>query len=135
MPANPMEEIRKLFENSPFVNFLGVQIVQFEEGKVVLELPVRRDLINVNQTVHGGVFASLLDNILGMTIRSLVKKPLATVNLQIHFLESLKQGKMVATAQVLKKGNRLVTAEGEIRDGEERLLAKGIGTFKVLREE
>lgn len=134
MSTTTLDEVRQMFENSPYVNHLGFDIVHFEEGHVVLELPVGRHLININDTVHGGVYASMLDNILGMTFRSIVKDPLITVNLTIHYLESAREGKLVATAKVLKQGYKMITGEGEILDEQGRLLAKGTGIFKVLRK-
>ncbi|MEW9668025.1 PaaI family thioesterase [Ammoniphilus sp. 3BR4] len=133
MTIMSLDEVRQVFEKSSFVSHLGFQIVQFEEGKVILELPVDQHVMNVNETVHGGVYASMLDNILGMTFRSIVKYPLTTMNLNIHYLDSVTEGKLVATATVLKQGYKLLTGEGEIRDGNGKLVAKGTGTFKVMR--
>jgi uncharacterized protein (TIGR00369 family) len=104
MTIMALDEIKQAFEKSPFFSHLGFQIIHFEEGKVVLELHVRPHVTNVNQTVHGGVYATMLDNIMGMTFRSIVKYPLTTMNLNIHYLNSISEGKLVATAKVLKHG-------------------------------
>lgn len=127
-----IEEVRQIFEKSPFLNHVGFHIVQFEEGKVILEIPVETHLLNVNNTVHGGVYATMIDNILGMTLRSIVKAPVSTMNLNMHFLDSCSEGKLVATAKVIKQGYKLLIAEAEITDGHGNLLAKGTGTFKVM---
>ncbi|MBS4192376.1 PaaI family thioesterase [Bacillus sp. FJAT-49705] len=129
-----LEGVRQIFENSPFVAFLGFRFVHFEEGKVILELPIDNRLINVNKTVHGGAYAAMLDNILSMTIRSVVKDPVTTINLNIHYLDSISEGKMIATAKILKQGYKTLIGEGEITDGNGKLLAKGTGTFKVTRK-
>jgi uncharacterized protein (TIGR00369 family) len=131
-PVNSIAEIREIFEKSPFLNHMGVQIAEFEEGHVKLELPIGPSLINVNDTVHGGVHAGLLDAVLGMTIRSLTKCPLVTVNLTIHYFAPVQDGSMIATAKVIHQGYRLITGEGEIIDKNGNLIAKGTGTFKVM---
>lgn len=133
--AYTLEETKRVFEESPFFKLLGFKLVEFEEGQVTIELPVDDHLLNANKTVHGGVYASLLDNIIGATIRSIVKVPLATINLNIHYIASIANGVMVAKATILQQGYRMVTGEAEIRDGQGQLLAKGTATFKVLRKQ
>lgn len=129
-----VEDVRKIYENGSFVSHLGFQIALFEEGNVILELPIGNHLLNVNNTVHGGVYATMLDNILGMTFRSIVKYPVLTMNLNIHYIDSIHEGKMVATAKLLKQGYKTLVGEGGITDGNGKLLAKGIGTFKITRK-
>lgn len=127
-----LEAVRKIFETSSFFNHLGLQIVRFEPGDVMIELLVQPHLMNANDTVHGGVHASMLDSIIGMTIRSVVEHPLTTINLNIHYLAPSTGGKLVARGKVLQQGYRIITGEGEVFDGEGKLLAKGIGSFKVM---
>lgn len=129
-----LDEVKNLFEKSPFVSFIGFEIVTFEEENVVIELKVRNELLNVNDTVHGGIHAVMLDCILGMTIRSLYRYPVITMNLNIHYLASISDGKMVAKAKIIQKGYRTVIAEGEIFNESGDLLAKGTGTFKINRK-
>jgi uncharacterized protein (TIGR00369 family) len=132
-PAMMVQEVRNIFETSSFFNHMGFHIVRFEEGEVILELPIKEHLVNVNNTVHGGVYATALDSVIGMTIRSIVKYPLATVNLNINYLAASTGGVLVAKGKVVHQGYRIITGEGEVTDREGNLLAKGIGTFKVLR--
>jgi uncharacterized protein (TIGR00369 family) len=128
-----IQEVKNIFAASPFFNHIGFQITRFEAGEVVMELPVKEHLINANNAVHGGVYASMLDTIMGMTIRSIVEFPLTTINLNINYLAPSTEGILVAKGKVIQQGYRIITAEGEITDQEGKLLAKGIGTFKVLR--
>ncbi|MDQ0340731.1 uncharacterized protein (TIGR00369 family) [Caldalkalibacillus uzonensis] len=65
----------------------------------------------------------------------MVKQPLATINMNIHYFAPVRQGKLVAKAHVIQQGYRIISAEGEIADEEGRLLAKGMATFKVLRNQ
>jgi acyl-CoA thioesterase len=128
-----VEDIRKSFEGSSFLSHMGIEIVRFEEGNVVLKLNIEDYLLNVNQTLHGGVHATMLDTILGMIVRSVSKTRVTTTNLTIHYLDSLSAGEIFAEAKVLKLGYKIAFAEGEIKDSNGNVIAKGTGTFKLIR--
>ncbi|MFD6443425.1 PaaI family thioesterase [Peribacillus sp. NPDC060186] len=130
----PLEEIREIYDESQIFRHLGFQIVQFEEGKVIIEVPVENYLINANDTVHGGIYATLLDSIMGVTFRSIVRQPVTTMNLNINYLNPISEGKMIAKAKVIRLGYKTLVGEGEITDESGQLLAKATGIFKVIRK-
>jgi uncharacterized protein (TIGR00369 family) len=69
-----LEDVQKSFESSPFFSHIGFEIIRFEEGNCMIKLNIREHLLNINGTLHGGVHATMLDFILGMTIRSVTKQ-------------------------------------------------------------
>lgn len=133
MPVT-VEDIRKKFENNPFFSHIGFEIVRFEEGNVIIKLNIKEYLLNVNGTLHGGVHATMLDNILGMVTRSVTKARVVTTNLTIHYLASMSEGEIFAEAKVLQQGYKLAFTEGEIKDSKGNVIAKGIATFKLIRD-
>ncbi|MGG1674344.1 PaaI family thioesterase [Neobacillus sp. NRS-1170] len=125
---------RLLQKKGGFEQYIGTQIKQMEEDNIVLELPITPVLLNYNNTLHGGVYAVILDTVIGMTLRARSEHPLVTVNLNINYLAPIKEGeKIVATAKILNLGNSILTGEGEVRDISGNILAKAIGTFKMIR--
>jgi uncharacterized protein (TIGR00369 family) len=129
------EDIRKKFESNPFFLHIGFEIIRFEEGKVTIKLNIEEYLLNVNGTLHGGVHATMLDTILGMVTRSVTKAKVVTTNLTVHYLASISGGEIFAEAKVLQQGYKLAFTEGEIKDPKGNTIAKGIGTFKLIRDE
>ncbi|MGG4457636.1 PaaI family thioesterase [Brevibacillus porteri] len=116
-----------------FERHLGIQITYREEGHVVVELPITSELLNAGNLLHGGVIASLLDHVMGLTIRSQTEYSLVTVNLNIHYLASAKEGDLVVgTAKIRHIGKSLATGEGEVRNSTGKLLAIASATFKLL---
>ncbi|NRR22595.1 PaaI family thioesterase [Brevibacillus sp. MS2.2] len=110
-----------------------MQITRMEEGHVVVELPITPELLNAGNLLHGGVIASLLDHVIGLTIRTHTGHRLVTVNLNIHYLASAKEGDLiVGTAKIRHIGKSLATGEGEVRNGTGKLLAIASATFKQL---
>ncbi|MGY0691955.1 PaaI family thioesterase [Virgibacillus sp. FSP13] len=127
-------DVRESFESSPFFSHIGFEIIHFQEGNVLLKLPITKQLLNANDTLHGGVHATMLDTIIGMTIRSITKTRCMTINLNVNYLSAVKYGEIFAYGRILQQGYRTVTAEGELHDAEENMLAKGVGTFKLVRD-
>ncbi|WP_026688578.1 PaaI family thioesterase [Alteribacter aurantiacus] len=126
------ESLKGRFETSPFFAHLGFKIETYEKDKVVLKLPVQQHLINTNGTVHGGVYATMLDNIMSMVVRNAIQEDIVTVNMNIHFLAPVEAGELFAEATILQQGYRIVTCEGEIYSNNQ-VVAKSSGTFKVKR--
>ena len=130
-----VEDIRNQFESSPFFAYIGFEIVQFEEGNVRLKLNIENHMLNINGTLHGGIHATMLDTILGIVIRSLTKARVVTTSLTVHYLGSLSAGEIYAEAKILQEGYKTAFAEGEIKDSDGNLIAKGTGVFKLIRDE
>lgn len=128
-----IESVRKSFDETPFLNFIGFKIDHFEEGNIRLKLSVKDQFMNSHGTLHGGIHASMLDVILGMTIRSVTKTSCTTINLNVNYLNVSDSKNLYATGKILKLGYRNVIAEGEIYDSDEVLIAKAVGTFKLIR--
>ena len=51
------------FSHSPFMRFLGLEIVTAEKGRVEIRLPYREEFIRVDGSdwLHGGVVSALAD--------------------------------------------------------------------------
>jgi uncharacterized protein (TIGR00369 family) len=129
-----MAEVRESFETSPFFEHIGFEIIRFEDGDAILKLTVHDKLLNANGTLHGGVHASMIDIILGMAIRSTTKTRCTTISLNTHYLASLSSGTVMAKGRILQQGYKIVTAEGELYDEAGEMIAKGMGSYKLLRE-
>ena len=129
-----IQNTRETYEKSPFFSNMGFEVVEFEENKVLIKLQIKEHFMNVNETLHGGVHATMLDQVLGMVTRVTTNTRCATVNLNINYLAPTTSGVVFAKATIVQQGYRIVTAEGEVYDEQGKTLAKGIGTFKLFRD-
>ncbi|MDX8290964.1 PaaI family thioesterase [Metabacillus indicus] len=132
--AMDVKEIRRSFEESPFFQHMGIDIVHFEENEVKIKLQMKEYVLNANGTLHGGVHATMLDYVQGMLLRSVSKTRCATINSSIQYLAPSTGGEIYAEGKILQLGYKTAFMEGEIRDSEGKLLAKGSGTFKLIRD-
>jgi len=84
---------------------------------------------------HGGVIASIMDSTLGIAALSLVcidDNIVSTVNMNLNFLAPVQKGDQLnAFSKVLSQGKRLIVTEAEIYNQNNRIIAKGMGTFNI----
>lgn len=128
-----MDPIKRL-SNSNFINHLGIIPRQNDEGIIELKLKVDDHVLNLNETLHGGVHATLLDTIIGQTIAQQSGHPVATINLSVFYsAPARKNSTLTAKATIVQQGNSIATGEGTITDEHGTLIAKAIGSFKILK--
>lgn len=121
----------------PFNRYLGLRGESASEGRCVILLPVRADLIGDPRrpAIHGGVIASLIDTAGGMAAWSALGEDemVSTVDLSVDFLEAAGlDGDLRASAELLRKGNRVCHVRVTVTQGEV-LVAEGRGVYNVHR--
>ncbi len=116
-----------------FNDYLGIEVTRLPEGRATAHLDLDARHLNSRGVVHGGVVASLLDNALGSAVLSSIPQEwrCATISLSVQFLEAAREGRLVATSRILRKGKRVAFAEGEVRDEAGRLVAAAQGSFHL----
>jgi uncharacterized protein (TIGR00369 family) len=116
---------------------LGYDVVEAEEGRVVIAAMPGTAHLNPNGTVHGGVAATLLDSCMGLAVRTLLPKGVGSTTLEfkISFLRpvTLDSGLLRAEGTVLMVGRRIGTAEGKLTGSDGRLLVHGTTTCLNLQ--
>lgn len=117
----------------PFVDHLGVELLEKTEGKVRIAFSPRPEHLNSWNGIHGGVMMTLLDTALGSASRALDAGCVGatTVELKTNFLAAAR-GPVAGEGRAQRAGRSLIYAEGEIRDAAGTLLAKASGTFKLV---
>lgn len=128
------KELRDYFSNVPFWKHTGCVIEEVGDGYAVLSLKVEHCHMNGNMTVHGGVFATLLDNAMGLASRARAGRFQATTHMNIHYVSAAKEGTLYARGKVVHQTKRTVTTEARVETEDGTLLAMATGTFRVFTE-
>jgi uncharacterized protein (TIGR00369 family) len=108
-------------ERGTFVALLDLQLVSMERGKAVMRMPFRPEITNGTGAVHGGAIVSLCDTVFYVALASIYgrEQQTTTVSLQCNFLSpALPPNDLIAEAEVLKSGRRVVYGEVYVRSGE-----------------
>ena len=116
----------------PIAVLLGMGIVEVERGRVTFSLEVGEHLYNPIGSVHGGIFATLLDSAMGCAVHSTLDPGQAytTLTLSVNLVKALTLStpSVVATGQVVSAGRRVVTASGQITGHDGTLYAHATTT-------
>lgn len=120
------------FKKVEYFETLGIEVLEFKDGKSVLRMPFDKKLTQPFGIVHGGALFSLADGACGLAILSILKelKPFVTAEMKINYLEPVSSGDTYAYAKVLREG-RVVPIEVELKNSD-KLVAKAISTYIIL---
>ena len=112
---------------SPFGKWLNGIVKHVEEGQAQLEFRVRKEMTNPAGLLHGGVIASIIDEVIGIATYSLDdNKTKLSINLNIDYLAPAKEDDVViATASINKKGRQIINATCDLHNQQGKLLARG----------
>lgn len=122
--------IGKEFENNPsrYGAWLKGILTEAEEGKLTAEFVVRKEMTNGIGTLHGGVIAGILDDMMGITVVSLGDKNFfTTVNLSVDYLYPARENDVLtAKAFMIKKGKQIHHVQAELWNlATNKMIAKG----------
>jgi uncharacterized protein (TIGR00369 family) len=125
------ERLQEAFERVPFAHLLKLELGEMKRGAATLHLEVRDELRQNNGVVHGGVIASLVDTAAAFAILTLLEKDQSstTVDLTIHYLRPLIEGRATASARVRRAGRRILTIMVDVLNEDETLVATAVTSF------
>lgn len=126
-----LEGLRTQFLSVPFWALLGCNIGEIGNGSADVSLLIQSDLINGNGTVHGGVYATLLDNAMGLAVRTL-GYTVATMSMNVHFLGGAKAGHLFAKGEVVHMTRKTATTKAVLLQEDGELVALGTGSFRLF---
>ena len=135
MNTERIEELLRMFnENAPIARYFGMKLSFTDEVNAVIDLPYNPNLDHALGGIHGGVYATMLDNAGWFTAAAAhdVSCWVATSELSIHLLEPAKHTSLRAVGRLIKQGKRQDIAEMHLYDGQGHLIGHGVGTFIVL---
>jgi uncharacterized protein (TIGR00369 family) len=110
----------------PISATLGMTLEEVEHGRVFALVP-GEEHYNPIGSVHGGVYATLLDSAAGCAVQSVLPQGMGytSLDLNVKFLRpvTVDTGKVRAVGTVLNSGRRTALAQAELFDSGDRLLA------------
>ncbi|XP_053570780.1 acyl-coenzyme A thioesterase 13 [Bombina bombina] len=121
--------LKSITEGSGFDRVMSkVALVSASPGKVICELKVEEEHTNRAGTLHGGLTATLVDNVSTVALLHTERgAPGVSVDMNITYMNAAKIGDVILiTAQVLKQGKSLAFATVDLTNKETgKLVAQG----------
>jgi uncharacterized protein (TIGR00369 family) len=139
--------LKHLFEEEiAFDRVLGLKIESLSEDGPRVRFEMRPPLVGhpVRKILHGGVTAAVLDATAGLAIMCNIAQShahlsaaeqmsrfrgLGTIDLRIDYVRPGKGEWFVATAQVLRVGNKVANVRMELKNDRDELIASGAAAF------
>ncbi|AZI44794.1 PaaI family thioesterase (plasmid) [Deinococcus psychrotolerans] len=124
----------------PIGDTLGFRLpreADVQDGQVTFYLTPEEFHYNPIGSVHGGVYAALLDSALGCCIHTKLPAGVGytTLDLAVKYLRPLKvgMGEVRAVGKVISVSQRVATAEAQILDAAGKVCATATTTCLILR--
>jgi uncharacterized protein (TIGR00369 family) len=141
-PSWHPDVLRELMEEQiPFNKFLGLRARKIASDEVVLHLPFKPELIGdpLRQALHGGTISMLIDTAGGAVAFMNVGEGerVSTVDLVVDYLRPGPPADILAKARVVRRGNRVCTANVDVvrADDETVAIAQGRGVYNIHKPE
>ena len=135
-------------DNMPFGKLVGLKFNRLDSGQVEIRVGWNEDLMgnSFHKILHGGVTATMLDTVGGLTaiLYALENLPeedmegfreklrnLGTIDMRVDYLRPGKGEEFIATAEVIRKGNKVAVCRMELHNEKGTHIAFGTGTYMV----
>ncbi|MGC8203524.1 PaaI family thioesterase [Aliiroseovarius sp. PTFE2010] len=125
---------RLVEEAYPLQAHLGFRITEWSEGFSRFELPLEPFLMNRFGIPHGGVYATLLDTVMGYcgsyTGDPDTRKLAMTLSMTVNYLSRPKGKLLIGEGQMTGGGAKTFFADGIVTDETGEKVATASGTFR-----
>jgi uncharacterized protein (TIGR00369 family) len=131
------EHDRAVFDESPFLRDLNVELVERGEGTATLAVTICERHLRTRGIAHGGLVSTLLDTAMGIAVRTGAPEGhfAVTAQLNVNFLRPAWEGeRLIVTGQVRHRGMQTSVAQGHAKTERGASVAISSGTFMFVRK-
>lgn len=129
---NPRQVAEYMFDQDYFSQWMNIKLIEVKENYCLIEMPIKKEMINGLKTVHGGVTFAFADSALAFSSNNLGDAAVA-LNCIINFTKAGKEGDTFRAESILVNDTRKTAVyDIKITNQNEELVAKFIGTvYKI----
>ena len=122
----------------PFFKVLGGKIVEIDEKSqsATLHFDISTDLCHSVDVVQGGFITAMLDAAMSHAVFAADReiRTLSSLEISTRYLDVARAGFLVAVGRITRASYKTAFLEGELRDGEGKLLATTQSVAKLGRK-
>jgi uncharacterized protein (TIGR00369 family) len=136
IPLTPeqLSRLREGITRIPYAHLLGISFEDATRGAATLSMSARPELERFGGIMHGGALASLADTASAFAVLTTLEpgEQTVTVDLTLHYLRPVTEGKLTARARVVRAGRRVATVSIEISNESGALVVTALTTYLKL---
>lgn len=128
----PQQVAEYMFGQDAFSQWMDIRLIEVRENYCLIEMPVKKEMINGLKTVHGGVTFAFADSALAFSSNNSGDAAVA-LNCVINFTKAGKEGDVFRAESILANETRKTAVyDIKITNQNEELVAKFVGTvYKI----
>ncbi len=132
---DPTQMITTIVGRVPFIQELGLQVVEVTTEKCTLRMPFAPKLSGNGKAFHGGTIAALIDttgamaSLAGHSFEAALKA--STVSVNVNYLAAALAEDVLATAKVLRRGKEITYTDIDVVSASGKPIAKGTVIYRV----
>lgn len=129
-----VDRIKAIYDKNIFMQYCGLEIEDIECGKARIGLTIDpAKHMNLNNSIHGGLTATLADNALGVVGAS-VGKRVVTVSMQLAFIKGAGPGEhVVAEGELVSFEGQTMIIKVSIKSGD-KLVLEALASMLVIAD-
>ncbi len=115
------------FADSPYMRFLGLEVVRSGRGEVEIRLPYRDEFLRSDGSdwLHGGVVSALIDIVGDFAVMTETGTGVPTIDMRVDYLRPARRGDLVGVGRTVRVGKTVSVADVEVRDTAGAVVAVG----------
>lgn len=127
------ERIEAIFTEAPFMDLLGVRLVEVGAGWVETELVISDQLKQQHGYAHAGVVSTLADHSAGAAATTAIEDgaSVLTVDYTIHLLRPGTGDVLWSRGEIVRAGRTLIVSQADVW-ADEKHCARYTGTMAVV---
>ena len=126
-----LTRLRHLYNTNPFVHLLDIVIDDAGPGWAKSHMDVQPHLVNMDGLLHGGALGTLIDNLCGVSGRTLGYS-VVTQNISANYTKNIPVGNTAyAACKVLHHGRSTMVMAVDAYSADHRLLCQAIATMFI----
>jgi uncharacterized protein (TIGR00369 family) len=119
--------------NIPFVQHLGFELVQFDDGRSEIKFEPLPEHLNSFGVTHGGACMTLMDVTMAAAARSVNKEMgVVTIEMKTSFMQPAR-GMLSGKGRLMHRTATMAFTEATIYDADGKACAHATGTFKYVK--
>lgn len=132
-----LRQLNKFLETRLWFNRLvGMRVIRVHRDGVTVACAMRPDLSNAAGGMHGGVFATLADAAVGISLQRHFAgaRPITTVEMKINYFRPVTEGRVFARAKLVRVGATICVGSVHLTNDRGREVGAALVTYMVLTD-